>query len=110
VPNYPHSNVSLRIISAVIPHFGNSSSVLFLLQLSSKHNMSMASRAAQNHFCGYETSFSNAFHFIISVYTQAVNISASAGYFLKIKKKNIVFILRKERRWHTLCNRAKVAV
>lgn len=45
VPNYLHSNVGLRIISAEILPFGNSSSVLFLLQPSFEHSLSMASGA-----------------------------------------------------------------
>lgn len=57
VPNYLHSNVDLRIISAEIPHFGNSSSVFFLLQPSFEHSLSMVSGALQNYFCGYQTSF-----------------------------------------------------
>lgn len=88
VPNYLHRNVGLRIISAGIPHFENSSSVLFLLQPPFQHSLSRVFGAVQNHFCGHQTSFSTAVHFFQFVHRQQTYLNPQdiSG---KLKRKTL---------------------
>lgn len=84
-------------------NFSRGSSVLFLLQPSFQRSLSMASGAVQNHFCGYPTYFSSAFHFFLFqfVHSQQIylNLWDISG---KLKRKTLcLFRENKEKGTHS---------